>query len=196
MPSLRNHSAGTAASLSSGRFLCLGMGSRLRGNDSIHSFDDIMAQRPFLSLLALAAASLVSSAALAQVSVTDPWVRATVPAQKVSGAFMQLRSAKAGRLVEVKSPVAGRVEIHEMAMQGQTMRMRAVPALELPAGQAVNLASGGYHIMLFDLQRQLKEGEQVPLTLTVVGADGKRERVEVQAPVKPLGYKPAGGAGH
>ena len=155
-----------------------------------------MAPRHLYRLLALAAASLVSASALAQVSVTDPWVRATVPAQKVSGAFMQLRSAKAVRLVEVKSPVAGRVEIHEMAMQGQTMRMRAVDGLDLPAGQPVNLASGGYHIMLFDLQRQLKEGEQVPLTLTVQGADGKRESVAVQAPVKPLAYKPAGDAAH
>lgn len=155
-----------------------------------------MTPRSLLSTFALAGASLFSSAALAQVTVTDPWVRATVPTQKVSGAFMQLRSSKAARLVEVKSPVAGRVEIHEMAMQGQTMRMRAVESLELPAGQPVNLASGGYHIMLFDLKQQLKDGAQVPLTLTVVGADGKREDVAVQAAVKPLTYKPAGAAGH
>lgn len=145
-------------------------------------------------LLVLAAASLVSSAALAQVSVTEPWIRATVPTQKTTGAFMQLKSAKAARLVEVKSPVAGRVEIHEMAMQGQTMRMRAVDGLDLPAGRPVDLASGGYHIMMFDLQRQLKEGEQVPLTLTVQDAAGKRESVAVQVPVKPLTYKPAGAA--
>jgi copper(I)-binding protein len=150
-----------------------------------------MTQGFFYRILALASASLFSTAALAQVSVSEPWVRATVPTQKVSGAFMQLRSAKAARLVEVKSPLAGRVEIHEMAMQGQTMRMRAVEGLDLPAGQPVNLASGGYHIMLFDLKQQLKDGEQVPLTLTVVGADGKRENVAVQAPVKPLTYKPA-----
>jgi periplasmic copper chaperone A len=151
-----------------------------------------MPLRKLLPILALAAASLAPAFALAQVTVTDPWVRATVPAQKVSGAFMQLRSAKAARLVEVKSPVAGRVEIHEMAMQGQTMRMRAIEGLDLPAGQPVNLASGGYHVMLFDLQRQLKEGEQVPLTLTVQGADGKRENIAVQAPVRPLTYRPAG----
>jgi copper(I)-binding protein len=151
-----------------------------------------MPLRKLLPILALAAASLAPVLALAEVTVTDPWVRATVPAQKVSGAFMQLRSAKAARLVEVKSPVAGRVEIHEMAMQGQTMRMRAIEGLDLPAGQPVNLASGGYHVMLFDLQRQLKEGEQVPLTLTVQGADGKRESIAVQAPVRPLTYRPAG----
>jgi copper(I)-binding protein len=141
-------------------------------------------------LLALALASFVSLPALAQVSVSEPWIRATVPAAKVAGAFMQLKSAKPVKLVEVKSPVAGRVELHQMAMEGQTMRMRAVESIELPAGQAVNLASGGYHVMLFDLQRQLKEGEQVPLTLVVQDAAGKRENVALSVPVKPLTYKP------
>jgi copper(I)-binding protein len=139
-------------------------------------------------LLALALASLVSLPALAQVSVSDPWIRATVPQQKVAGAFMQLRSARPAKLVEVKSPVAGRVELHQMAMEGQTMRMRAVESIDLPAGQTVNLASGGYHVMLFDLQRQLKDGEQVPLTLTVVDAAGKRETVALTVPVKPMTY--------
>jgi copper(I)-binding protein len=141
-------------------------------------------------LLALALASLVSLPALAvaQVSVSEPWIRATVPAAKVAGAFMQLKSAKTVKLVEVKSPVAGRVELHQMAMEGQTMRMRAVDAIELPAGQTVNLASGGYHVMLFDLKQQLKDGEQVPLTLVVQDAAGKRENVVVTVPVKPLTY--------
>jgi copper(I)-binding protein len=75
-----------------------------------------------------------------------------------------------------------------MAMEGQTMRMRAVESIELPAGQTVNLASGGYHGMLFELRRQLKEGEQVPLTLTVVDAAGKRADIAVSAPVRPLTY--------
>jgi len=139
-------------------------------------------------LLALALASLVSLPALAQVSVGDPWIRATVPQAKVAGAFMQLKSAKPAKLVDVKSPVAGRVELHQMAMEGQTMRMRQVESIDLPAGQTVNLASGGYHLMLFDLKRQLKEGEQVPLTLTVVDAAGKRENIALSVPVKPLAY--------
>jgi VCBS repeat-containing protein len=145
-------------------------------------------------LLVLAAASLLSAHAVAQVSVTDPWIRATVPAQKASGAFMQLKSAKATRLVGASTPFAGKVEIHQMEMQGSTMRMHAVEGIDLPAGKDVNLASGGYHIMLLELKRQLKDGEQVPLTLTVQGADGKREKVEVTAPVKPLGY--SGKSGH
>ena len=144
----------------------------------------------FKRLALLATAGLLSTAAFAQsqVQVNDPWIRATVPAQKATGAFMQLKAARAARLVAAASPAAGRVEIHKMEMQGQTMRMHAVEAIELPAGQTVNLASGGYHIMLLDLKRQLKDGEQVPLTLTVQGADGKRESVNLDVPVKPLTY--------
>jgi copper(I)-binding protein len=146
----------------------------------------------FKQFLVLAAASLLaSSAAFAQVTVGDPWIRATVPAQKTAGAFMQLRSPKATRLVEVQSPVAGRAEVHQMAMDGQTMRMQKVDGIDLQAGQPVNLSSGGYHVMLFDLKQQLKEGQQVPLTLTFVGADKKRENVTVQVPVKPLTYTAA-----
>ena len=142
-------------------------------------------------ILVLAAASLFTSAAFAQVTVGDPWIRATVPAQKTAGAFMQLRSARATRLVEVQTLVAGRAEVHQKGMEGQTMRMHKVDGIDLPAGQTVNLASGGYHVMLFDLKRQLKDGEQVPLTLTFVGADKKRENVTVQVPVKPLTYTAA-----
>lgn len=146
-----------------------------------------MFKRFGMSLLAAASLS-ASSLALAQVTVSAPWIRATVPAQKTAGAFMQLTSSKPVRLVAVTSPVAGRVEIHQMAMQGQTMRMRAVDGLDLPANQPVNLASGGYHIMMFDLHRQLKDGEQVPMTLSFLAPDHKRENVTVQVPVKPLTY--------
>jgi hypothetical protein len=153
----------------------------------------------FKRIALLAAAGLLSTAAVAQsqvqpsVNVVDPWIRATVPAQKATGAFMQLKAAKAARLLAASSPAAGRVEIHQMEMQGQTMRMHAVDGIDLPAGQAVNLASGGYHIMLLDLKRQLKEGEQVPMTLTVQGADGKRDSVNLTVPVKPLAYSAQGG---
>ena len=136
----------------------------------------------------LLAAGLVSGAALGQVTVAGAWIRATVPQQNSAGVFMQLRSAKNARLVEVRTPAAGHAEIHQMQMQGQTMRMHAVAGIDLPAGQAVNLAAGGYHVMLFDLKRQLKDGEQVPLTLTVVDAAGKRENVALTVPVKPMTY--------
>jgi copper(I)-binding protein len=104
-----------------------------------------------------------------------------------TGAFMQITSAQDARLVEVKSPVAGIVEIHEMAMDKDVMKMRALPnGLDLPAGKTVELKSGGYHVMLMDLKRQMKEGDSVPMTLVVEGKDKKRTTIEVKAPVKPL----------
>lgn len=132
---------------------------------------------------------LISSAAV-DLSVTAPWVRATVPAQKSTGAFMHLQSATAARLVGVSSPVAAVVELHQMEMEGGTMKMRRVDGIELPAGKMVNLASGGYHVMFMGLTRQLKDGEVVDLTL-LVQAKGKGKAVEkmtIKVPVKPMTF--------
>jgi copper(I)-binding protein len=131
--------------------------------------------------------------AQAQVTVQDPWVRATVPQQKATGLFASVTSAKGGRVVAASSPVADVVEIHEMAMDNQVMRMRAIAALELPAGKAVELKPGGFHVMLMGLKQQVKEGDTVPVTLVVEGADGKRENVDVKAPARTLN---AGSGGH
>lgn len=136
---------------------------------------------------ALAAlAGLFSLSALADVSVAEPWVRATVPAQKATGAFMQLKSDADARLLSVASPVAGVVEIHEMVMDKDVMKMSPVPGLDLPAGQAVELKPGGYHVMLMDLKAQVKEGDQVPLTLVIQNKDGSRQTLELTAPARPL----------
>lgn len=140
-----------------------------------------------LRIAAVAALAGLALAAQAQVTVKEPWVRGTVAGQKATGMFGQLSSAGGGKLVAAASPVAGIVEIHEMAMDGSTMKMRAVPFVELPAGKVVKLEPGGYHVMLMDLKQPLKAGDTVPVTLTVEGANGKRETVEVKAPVKALG---------
>ncbi len=139
---------------------------------------------------------MLAAAAQAQVTVGEPWVRATVPQQKATGAFMLLNSAQDGKLVAARSPVAGVVEIHEMAMEGQLMKMReAKGGIALPAGQAVELKPGGYHVMLMDLKQQVKAGETVPMTLVVEGKDGQRQTIEVKAPVRPLNAA-ATGHGH
>jgi len=143
-----------------------------------------------------AALLLTAHAAHAQVTVKDAWVRATVPQQKATGAFMQLSAAKDTRLVSASSPVTPVVEVHEMAMQDNVMRMRQIAALDLPAGKAVELKPGGYHVMLLDLKQQVKEGDTVPLTLVFEGKDGKRETVEVKAPVRALNASAQPAAGH
>jgi copper(I)-binding protein len=143
---------------------------------------------PMKKLLVMLAI-LTALAAQAQTSVKDPWVRGTVAGQKATGMFAQITSSAGGKLVSASSPAAGVVEIHEMVMDGNVMKMRAVPGLELPAGKAVDLKPGGFHVMLMDLKKELKPGETVPVTLVVEGADKKRETIEVKAPVKPLGGK-------
>ena len=137
---------------------------------------------------ALAMSIAFAASAAAQVTVREPWIRATVPAAQATGAFMELVSKQDARLVEVRSPAAGIIEIHRMSMQGDRMMMSAVESLDLPAGKPVALASGGYHIMMMDLKRQMKAGDTVPMTLVIENKGKKRETVEVQVPVKPLSY--------
>jgi copper(I)-binding protein len=139
-------------------------------------------------LIALAASLVLASTATAQTTVANPWIRATVPQQTASGAFLQVRSPDNARLVAVNSPAAASVQLHKMDMNGGRMTMREVDAIELPAGVMVNLASGGYHVMLSGLKRQLKEGDVVPLSLVIEHKKGGRETLAVNAPVKPLTY--------
>ena len=143
-----------------------------------------------LPLFAVAIA-LTAAPALAQVTVADAWARGTLAAQRATGAFMNLTSPTDTALVSASSPVAGLVEVHEMAMDGGVMRMRAIQQLALPAGKTVSLKPGGYHVMLMDLKGPLKEGEAVPITLTFAGKDGRKTTQEVKVPVRAL-TAPAG----
>lgn len=139
------------------------------------------------TILAATVLALSSLAVQAQTQVQDAWVRGTVPAQKATGAFMRLTAAQASRLVSVASPVAGVAEVHEMRMEGSVMKMAALAnGLELPAGKPVELKPGGYHVMLMDLKQPLSAGDLVPLTLTLQGADGKKEVLELKVPVRAL----------
>ncbi|WP_426114815.1 copper chaperone PCu(A)C [Massilia sp. PWRC2] len=140
----------------------------------------------FLFRLSALSAALLASAVHAQVVITAPWVRATVPQQKATSAFMQLHSPTNSRLVGATSAVAAIVEIHEMAIDHDVMRMRQVSGVDLPAGKAVALQPGGYHVMLIDLKQQVKSGETVPLTLVFQDGAGKRSTVEVKAAVRAL----------
>ena len=125
-----------------------------------------------------------ATAALAQVDVTAGWARPAVPGQTGTGAFMTLLSKEGARLVGAASPAAGVVEIHEMAMDNNVMRMRSIPVLELPAGRPVQLKPGGYHVMLLDLKRPLKVGEKVQIELRLETRDGKRVTQPVEVEVR------------
>jgi hypothetical protein len=128
-----------------------------------------------------------SLGAAAAVTATDAWVRGTVPAQKVTGAFLTLQSSEDAKVVAVSTPAAKTAEIHESGMDHGTMRMKAVDFVALPAGKRVELKPGGYHVMLVDLTRPLAAGDMVPLTFTVEDSRGKRSTFEVKAEVRALG---------
>ncbi len=154
-----------------------------RDGPTAHTLHNNPMLKHSLSLLA----ALQALSVQAQTTVAEPWVRGTVAQQMATGMFARITSVNGGKLVAASSPVAGVVEIHEMAMQGSTMKMRALPAgLDLPAGKVIELKPGGYHVMLMDLKQQLKVGDTVPVTLVVEGVDKARETIEVKAPVKAL----------
>ncbi|MBT2295936.1 copper chaperone PCu(A)C [Pseudomonas fluorescens] len=133
-----------------------------------------------LSLLGLA------FQASAQTKVDDAWVRATVANQSATGAFMTVTADSDSKLLSVASPAARNVQIHEMTMNNDVMRMGPVASVDLPAGKAVSFDPNGYHVMLMDLTGQMKEGDSVPLTLTVENARGEKETLDVEAPVRAL----------
>jgi copper(I)-binding protein len=143
-------------------------------------------------LAATLATAAFSAHAQAQVEVSNAWVRATVPGQQATGMFATLTAKQDSTLVSASSPVAGAVEVHEMKMEGDVMKMRSVPALPLPAGQAVALKPGSYHVMLMGLKKPLPDGATVPVKLVVEDAQKKQTTVDLKVPVKKAG--PAQGA--
>ncbi len=144
----------------------------------------------FLAVLVVAS-TLVWSARATAVEVDRAWVRATVPGQMASGAYMGIASDKPVRIVGVETPAASLAQIHEMSMKGNTMSMRAVDALEVPAGKRVELKPGAFHVMLMDLKQPLKKGERIPLVLRIEGPDRKTVEQTVSLEVRDSAPEPA-----
>ena len=119
------------------------------------------------------------------VAASNVWVRATVPAQQVTGAFMTLTSVSDLKLVSASSPQAGTVEIHQMSMENNVMPKR-VP---------VELKPGGYHLMLMGLKTQMKAGARVPLTLIFESSNKKKITLKLDADIKDMTAKGNGESG-
>jgi len=127
--------------------------------------------------------------------ITQAWSRATPSGAKVAGAYLTVenKGSTADRLVSGSGDVAGRLEFHEMAMDGGVMKMRPLDSgLVIEPGKTVKLAPGGYHIMLMDLKTQLKQGDQVPVTLQFE----KAGKVNVSLDVQGVGAQAPGGGDH
>jgi copper(I)-binding protein len=137
-----------------------------------------------LKLIALVLALAGAAAEAQNVLVKDAWVRATVPGQQATGAFLKITSKDGGTLVSASSAAAGVVQVHEMKMVGGVMQMRALEAgLDLPAGKTIELKPGGYHVMLMDLKAPLPIGAVVPLNLVVKNAKGGETRIDMKLKV-------------
>jgi copper(I)-binding protein len=137
-----------------------------------------------IKTLIIAAALLAGMAHAQSVDVKDAWVRTSVQGQKATGAFMKLTAKDGAKLVAASSPVAGVTEVHEMKMEGDIMKMKAVAGgLDLPAGKTVELKPGGYHVMLMDLKAALPKDSTIPLTLVFKDAKGMESRLELKVPV-------------
>jgi copper(I)-binding protein len=144
-----------------------------------------------------AAALLLQTNALAQVTVKDAWVRATVVQQKATGAFMNITSTQEAKLIAVSSKAAKSVELHTMEMDNNVMKMRQIDNVSLAAGKTIELKPGSMHIMLLGLNEQAKEGDIINLTLTIEGKDKKQQNIDVKATVKAMGtQKPAAHSAH
>jgi copper(I)-binding protein len=125
-----------------------------------------------IALLALCALflapAIASNYTLGGLKVDHPYALPTPPGARTGGAYFTVKNEgkQADRLLRVSSPVAKSAAIHSMTMDGNIMRMRNVPSLDIPPGAKVTLSPGGSHVMLVDLAHPLVAGGQVPLTLT------------------------------
>jgi periplasmic copper chaperone A len=160
------------------------------------------AMRPIARTLAatLLFAGLIAAPARAEevkagdLVITQAWSRATPNGAKIGSGYFTIenKGTAPDRLVGVSADVAGKVEVHEMAMKDGVMTMRPLAAgLTIDPGKTVKLAPGGYHLMMFDLKSPLKQGDALPVTLEFE----KAGKVKVSLDVQGIGAQgPAGAA--
>lgn len=126
---------------------------------------------------------------IGQLKIEHPYARATAPGQKAAGGFMKIENkGAADQLIAASSPVAGEMQLHTMAMDGNVMKMREVKVIDVPANGSVELKPGGLHLMFMDIKSPLKAGEAVPVKLKFQ----KAGEVEIKVPVREMGA----GSGH
>ena len=142
-----------------------------------------------ISVLGVVGLANAQNAKVGSVEIEHAYTRATVPGQMAAGGFMKIENkGKADQLISASSPVAGEVQLHEMAMEGNVMKMRQVKDIPVPAGGAVELKPGGLHLMFMNIKAPLAAGETVPVKLKFA----KAGEVEVKMPVNAMGAQ--GGA--
>ena len=132
--------------------------------------------------MALCDSVMAQNASVGSIKVENAYTRATAPGQQVAGGFLKIENkGAADQLVSASSPAAGEVQLHEMAMDGNVMKMRQVKDIPVPANGSVELKPGGLHLMFMNIKSPLAAGETVPVKLKFA----KAGEVEVRMPVNP-----------
>ncbi|QKM64470.1 copper chaperone PCu(A)C [Polynucleobacter tropicus] len=119
------------------------------------------------------------------IKIEGAYTRATAPGQQVAGGFMKIdnKGNTTDQLLSASSPAAGEVQLHEMTMDGNVMKMRQVKDIAVPAGGSVELKPGGYHLMFLNLKGPFAAGQTVPVKLKFA----KAGELEVKLPVNEVG---------
>lgn len=134
-----------------------------------------------IAALLSAAPALAATPALAEVTVTAPWARASILASRPAAVYLTLSADPGDRLLSLSTPLADKAMVHSVETGADGIaRMSPMQDLPLAAGVAVTMAPGGMHIMLTGLSRKLVEGESFPLTLTFENAGAMTLQVPVQ----------------
>ena len=152
---------------------------------------NILLKALLVSVVGFGVAGLAQAqnAKVGPLQIENAYTRATVPGQMAAGGFMKVENKGAvDLLVSASSPAAGEVQLHEMAMEGNVMKMRQVKDIPVPAGGAVELKPGGMHLMFMNIKAPLVAGETIPVKLKFA----KAGEVEVKFPVNAMGAQ--GGA--
>lgn len=134
----------------------------------------------------LPVAALAHDYKLGALEISQPWARATASTAPTGGGYLTITNTgkTPDRLISTSSPAADKVQVHEMKMDGNIMRMRQVDhGLEIPPGATVKLAPGGLHLMMMGLKGPLKQGAHVPVTLTFE----KAGRIDIELAVGSMG---------
>ena len=142
-----------------------------------------------MSVLALPA--MAHDYKIGSIEITTPWTRATPPSARTGGGFMTItnKGTVADRLVSARSNASDKVEVHEMQMDGNVMRMRELAkGLEIPPGATVMLKPGSYHIMFMELKAPFAKDAKVPMTLVFEKAGS----IDIQLDVQAMGARPQG----
>jgi copper(I)-binding protein len=133
--------------------------------------------------IVFASSVMAQNASVGSIKIENAYTRATAPGQQVAGGFLKIENkGAADQLVSASSPVAGEVQLHEMAMDGNVMKMRQIKDIAVPANGAVELKPGGYHLMFMNIKAPLTAGETVPVKLKFA----KAGEVEVKLPVNAM----------